>query len=425
MRPYDCASRSPTESARRLAGDFRRPVSWEDVPAGSAADFDREALKEENDIPTQDRAAALPRDAGPPVHDWRPGKNGSVPDAAALSGLLSAAQAALVESEERHRRVSEELRHRIRFEDLITSISTHFIHLPGDRIDMGINYGLRALAEFAQVDRSYIFLFSLNGTRVDNAYEWCARGIAPRMKRLQGLESARFPWLMERIRALRSVHVAELKELPPEAAAERDDFASAGIQSLAIVPMAHRGTVRGYLGFDSLRVRQDWTEANIQVLRMAGEIFVSALERKHVDQALREAKARYLNIFENAVEGIFQSTPDGRFLGANPALARIFGYADAREMIGSVQDAGTELYVDPLRRAEFLRILQERGRVIEFESQARRKDGAVIIISENARAVPKADGSLDYCEGTVLDVTQRKRMEEQLIHGSLHDAGGE
>jgi diguanylate cyclase (GGDEF)-like protein len=90
-------------------------------------------------------------------------------------------------------------------------------------------------------------------------------------------------------------------------------------------------------------------------------------------------------------------------------------------MIGSVQDIGTELYVDPSRRAEFLRTLGERGRVTEFESQARRKDGTVIIISENARAVAKADGSLDYCEGTVMDVTQRKRMEEQLIHESLHD----
>ncbi|MBW8890536.1 MAG: EAL domain-containing protein [Fibrobacteres bacterium] len=378
-------------------------------------------------MPSKDRAiAATSRDPATAIPDWRPGPdgsaaNGSAPGAAALAGLLAAAQEALRESEERHRRVSEELRHRIRFEDLITSISTHFIHLPGDRIDMGINYGLRALAEFAQVDRSYIFLFSPDGSRVDNAYEWCARGIAPQIKRLQGLEASRFPWFMERILALRTVHVSDLSELPPEAAAEREEFEREGIRSLVIVPMAHRGSVRGYLGFDSVRVRQDWTEANIQVLRMAGEIFVSALERKRVDHALSEAKARYLNIFENAVEGIFQSTAEGRFLGANPALARLLGYADAREMIGSVQDIGTELYVDPSRRAEFLRTLGERGRVTEFESQARRKDGTVIIISENARAVAKADGSLDYCEGTVMDVTQRKRMEEQLIHESLHD----
>jgi diguanylate cyclase (GGDEF)-like protein/PAS domain S-box-containing protein len=371
----------------------------------------------------KDGAAAPPvRDPGAGIPDWRPGANGSSPNPAVLSGLLAASQEALKESEERHRRVSEELRHRIRFEDLITSISTHFIHLPGDRIDMGVNYGLRALAQFVQADRSYIFLFSPDGTHVDNAYEWCARGIVPQMKRLQGLEASRFPWFMERIHALRTVHISDLRELPPEAAAEREEFEREEIQSLVIVPMAHHGLVRGYLGFDSVRVRQDWTEANIQALRMAGEIFISALERKHVDQALRVAKARYLNIFENAVEGIFQSTEEGRFLGANPALARIFGYSDASEMIGSVQDISAELYVDPSRRAEFLRILRERGHVIDYESQARRKDGAVITISENARAVAKSDGSLDYCEGTVMDVTERKRMEERLIHGTLHDA---
>ena len=329
---------------------------------------------------------------------------------------------ALRDSEERHRRARDELRNRIRFEDLITSISTHFIHLPSDRIDMGINYALRALGEFAGVDRSYIFLFAPDGSRVDNSHEWCARGVEPKIRRLQGLEAARFPWFMERIRALRTVHVASLPGMPPEAAAEREEFEKEGILSLAAVPMAHAGTVRGYLGFDSVRAPKDWPADTIQVLRMAAEIFISALERKKVDEALQEAKARYRNIFENAVEGIFQSTPEGRFLGANPALARIFGYADAREMVDAVRDIGPSLYVDPVRREEFLRILRERGRVTEFESQARRKDGTVIIVSENARAVAKPDGSLEYCEGTVMDVTQRKRMEEQLLHGALHDA---
>jgi diguanylate cyclase (GGDEF)-like protein/PAS domain S-box-containing protein len=167
---------------------------------------------------------------------------------------------------------------------------------------------------------------------------------------------------------------------------------------------------------------KSWSEEDIQVLRMAGEIFINALERKTVDQALKEAKAKYLNIFENAVEGIFQSTPDGRYLGVNPALARILGYADPRELMSSIKDIKSTLYVDPERRADFLRLLNERGRVTEFESQVRRKDGSVITISVNARAVRKADGSLDYCEGTVMDVTQRKRMEEQLIHGALHDS---
>lgn len=338
-----------------------------------------------------------------------------------LSARADADQA-LRDSEERHRQAREELQYRVRFENLITSISTHFIHLPSDRIDMGINYALHAMGEFAAVDRSYIFLFSPDKAMVDNTHEWCSRGVDPQIESLKGLKVSRYPWFMEKIRCLQAIHVSRLSELPPEAAAEREEFEREGIQSLVIVPMVHRGSIRGYLGFDSVRKQKNWSDDNIQVLKMAGEIFVNALERKKVDQALSEAKARYLNIFENAMEGIFQSTAEGRFLGVNPALARIFGYGDAREMVSAVGDIGATLYVDQERRAEFVRILRERGRVTEFESQVRRKDGAVILISENARAVLKADGGLDYCEGTVMDVTLRKRMEEQLRHGALHDA---
>ncbi|MEO7424259.1 MAG: EAL domain-containing protein, partial [Fibrobacteria bacterium] len=227
---------------------------------------------------------------------------------------------------------------------------------------------------------------------------------------------------MERIRMLQTIHVPSVSELPSEASAEKAEFEREGIKSLAAVPIVQSGTLRGYLGFDSVHREKIWSNENIQVLRMAAEIFINALERKKADLALREAKARYLNIYENAVEGIFQSTPEGRFLGVNPALARILGYADPEGILSAVRDIAADLYVDPTRRSEFARILRERGRITEFESQVRRKDGNVILVSENARAVNKADGSLDYFEGTVMDVTQRKRMEDQLIHGALHDS---
>ena len=338
-----------------------------------------------------------------------------------LSALKHSAEA-LRASEEKNRVAQEELQYRIRFENLITSISTHFIHLPSDRIDMGINYALHALGEFAEVDRCYIFLFSPDRVRVDNTHEWCSRGVEPQIENLKGIKISRYPWFMRKILALQALHVPSVSALPPQAAAEKEEFEREGIKSLVVVPMIQRGSLRGYLGFDSVHKEKSWTDDNIQVLRMAGEIFINALERKKVDQALTEAKAKYLNIFENAVEGIFQTTREGRFLGVNPALARILGYADPREMISAVSDIGGTLYVDPERRREFVRILDERDRVTEFESQVKRKDGSVIWISENARAVRKADGSLDYCEGTVMDVTQRKRMEDQLIHGALHDS---
>jgi diguanylate cyclase (GGDEF)-like protein/PAS domain S-box-containing protein len=331
-------------------------------------------------------------------------------------------ESALRESESLHRRTQGELQDRIRFENLITSLSSNFINLPSERIDMGINYALHTLGEFAGVDRSYIFLFSSDKVTVDNTHEWCAPGIDPQINRLKRLPVARFPWFMEKIHNLQTVYVPRVADLPETAGAEKDEFEKEGIRSLLIVPMVLRGSPKGYLGFDVVRQEKRWADEITGLLRIAGEMFINALERKRSDQALSEAKSNYMNIFENSVEGIYQSTPAGRFLSANPAMARLFGFDDPREMAFKVGDIARELYVDADRRREFLRILGERGRVSEFESQVRRRDGSVIWISENARAVRKADGSIDFCEGTVMDVSQRKRMEEQLIHGALHDS---
>jgi len=139
-----------------------------------------------------------------------------------------------------------------------------------------------------------------------------------------------------------------------------------------------------------------------------------AIERQRADAALLEAEEKYRGIFEHIVEGIFQTTPDGRYLSANSALARIYGYGSPQELMNSVRDIGRKLYVEPGRRAEFIQLMREHDTVTDFESRIYRKDGTIIWIAENVRAVRDAQDQLLYYEGTVEDITQRKRAEEQL-----------
>jgi len=139
------------------------------------------------------------------------------------------------------------------------------------------------------------------------------------------------------------------------------------------------------------------------------------------EQALRDAEERYRNIVENAVEGIFQTTPEGRYLSINPALAKIYGYDSPEEMTGAYLDIGRQLYIDPARRLEFMRLIHLNGMVSNFESEVYRKNGEVIWISENAREVRDASGNLLYFEGTVEDVTERKTYETRLTHQATHD----
>jgi sigma-B regulation protein RsbU (phosphoserine phosphatase) len=139
-----------------------------------------------------------------------------------------------------------------------------------------------------------------------------------------------------------------------------------------------------------------------------------AIERHRSDMALLDAEENYRNIFNHLVEGIFQTTPDGHYLMANAALARIYGYGTPEELMGSVTDIGRKLYVQPGRRDEFRRIMDELDTITGFESQIYRKDGSVIWISENCKAVRDAGGKLVYYEGTVEDITARRDAEERV-----------
>jgi len=152
----------------------------------------------------------------------------------------------------------------------------------------------------------------------------------------------------------------------------------------------------------------------VQQAELLAEMQAEVTERQRAEAALRQAEHQYRTIFENAVEGIFQTTSDGRYLNANPALAEILGYASPEELIAHLTDIGCQLYVDPHRRAEFIHLVQQHNIVSEFESQVYCKDGRMIWISENARAVYDSSGVLLYYEGFVEDITERKQAEEDI-----------
>lgn len=136
-------------------------------------------------------------------------------------------------------------------------------------------------------------------------------------------------------------------------------------------------------------------------------------EHKLSEQLLRQSEEKYRNIFENAVEGIFQSTEDGRFLSVNPALAKMYGYGSPEEFIASITDIEKQLYVNPWERLIFKELLEKNGIIERFEIQVYKKNRSKFWISFNARAVKDSNGLILYYEGTVEDITSRKQAEEE------------
>jgi diguanylate cyclase (GGDEF)-like protein/PAS domain S-box-containing protein len=142
-------------------------------------------------------------------------------------------------------------------------------------------------------------------------------------------------------------------------------------------------------------------------------IMTDITAQKLAEQALRAAEAKYRNLFENALEGIFQSSLDGDLITANPALARMLGYDSPEELMTRVNDPDVDLYVLPGRLAEYTRELRLNGRISNFESEVYRKDGSRIWISENVQEVVDSAGE-GHREGTLVDITARKHAEEDL-----------
>ena len=145
-------------------------------------------------------------------------------------------------------------------------------------------------------------------------------------------------------------------------------------------------------------------------------------ERRQADEALREAERRYRSIFENAIEGIYQSTPDNGYLAVNPALARMYGYSSPHDLISTLKDIEHQVYVEPKRRIEFMQLMMKNGVVTNFESRIYRRNGEIIWISENARAVFNSTGTLLFYEGTVEAITERKLHEAEIQFQATHDA---
>jgi len=127
--------------------------------------------------------------------------------------------------------------------------------------------------------------------------------------------------------------------------------------------------------------------------------------------ALKESEAKYRSIFENSVDGIFQTTVDGHYLSVNPALARIYGYESPEQMLREVVDIETQIYVDRDRRQQFRDLMENNDTITKFESEIYKRDRSIIWISENVRVLRDNNGDIIHYEGTVEDITQRKLAE--------------
>ena len=173
--------------------------------------------------------------------------------------------------------------------------------------------------------------------------------------------------------------------------------------------------------------QQKWvSDQGTGIIDESGQTFIQGFVEDITAQrdmllAHQQAESRYLQIFQHASEGIFQTTADGNYLAANPALAKIYGYPTAQELMLNLSDLGQRLYVKSSQRHLFQRLMETHNEVLNFESEVLRRDGTRIWISENAHTVRGPQGEFICYEGTVQDITERKQHQAQLERQANHD----
>jgi diguanylate cyclase (GGDEF)-like protein/PAS domain S-box-containing protein len=187
------------------------------------------------------------------------------------------------------------------------------------------------------------------------------------------------------------------------------------LPAVIVVPI-----VLGWLRLEAERAGLYGTEIGVALMTAANVligstlVLLSARLLSRMEDERRQAEDKYRSIFENAAEGIFRSTFDGRLLAVNPAMAHMFGYESPKEMLSSISDTGKQLWASADERAEYVSRLREQGVVVGAEVRMKRKDRSIIWVSATARVLEDLEGKPTGLEGTLEDITQRRQTQEAL-----------
>jgi PAS domain S-box-containing protein len=273
--------------------------------------------------------------------------------------------------------VEEELQYRLKFQNLVTQISSQFINLHPAQIDDEIDHTLQQIGEFVDADCSYVFLYSDDKKTVTCTHEWRAEGIERRAERIENVPVETYPWGTKKFLSRGKLVIPRVCDLPPEAIREKQRFEQQGIQSILALPMIIGGRVIGVVGLESVREEKMWAEDTISLLEIVGQVFANALENKKTRQALQESEERLRTVYETFPDPVtIIEADDGRCIDVNSAFTRVTGWS-ATEVIGKTAK-DLDLWVNPAERQKLLDGISNRGKIENLEAKFRLKDGRTI-----------------------------------------------
>lgn len=308
------------------------------------------------------------------------------------------------------------LEYRQTFEEILTSISARFIHLPVAELDNEINNALRLIGELEKADRSYVFIINKGLARMSNTHEWCAQGIEPQIENLQDLPTNIFPWWMMKLEKFEEVYIPVVPEMSADAQVEQAALEEQGIQSVLVIPLVSDHTLIGFLGFDSVMCQRYWSKDSILLVKMVGDILSNALVRARMQAELVKSEIRNTALLSAVPDVIIRLRRDGVFLDFNSSMQN-FATLLPEQMIG----ANIASFVTESGKTQAMQCIEDALRTKEIQTmEYTNKTGDSWRVFE-ARF---KDSGPDEVTAIIRDISDRARLEQMksdFINRATHE----
>src|ERR687886_1351844 len=327
----------------------------------------------------------------------------------------------------------ESLLQSLEFEKLIATLSTEFIRLSWEEIDGGINRALQRIGEFAGCDRTFIVLFgdrvsgavteelagartpALDGSQAELAYEWHSESVEPLPTQWHQTSTESFLWWMEKITHFESIQVFHSAALPPEADTTKYFMELLGTRSLIVVPIVQNNSLIGNIGLASVTEQKTWSDDAVAHLRIVGELFGNALNRKQTELQLYQSERRFRAVFNQTFQFCSLLQPDGTVLEDNQS-ALDFCQLKPEDIVGHPFWELKCWTISPETQAQLIRAIAQAaaGNVVRYEADILAPDNTVITIDFSLKPLLDETGQVELLMGEGRELTERKRVETAL-----------
>ncbi|MEA4909147.1 MAG: PAS domain S-box protein [Anaerolineaceae bacterium] len=331
----------------------------------------------------------------------------------------------VIEDITERKHTEEQLHSRMAMEALVAEIVRQFISASFDEVEQEVEETLQILGEVNGAERSFIYLFSPEGYIIRESYEWCAHGLSKLQPHLSHQSAAEWRWMLDLLHRFETVRVADVEQLPPEAAAERQEWSRAAIRSVLILPLVLNNRLIGFWGFQTVHFEHNWVWQDLHLLSLMSDVFASVLAQRRSEIALRESEERFRDIFEESPIGIEVYNAEGRLVSANAAALDMLGIPDIVHLLGFnlfLHPTLPEKLVDKVRAGVQVRYeaTLDFNMIRDLGLYPTARQG---VLYANTLITPLKPGLLNQVEGYLVqmqDITHRKQAENALRESEAH-----